>query len=69
MRKFCLVNLLSILVVGVSWSQDSLKVTTLEEIVISASRTEQPVIAIPRSVTILSAEEISNSIYQSVGDL
>lgn len=69
MRKFCLVNLLSISVVMVCWSQDSLNVTTLKEIVISASRTEQPVIDVPRSVTILSAEEISNSIYQSVGDL
>ncbi len=50
-------------------AQDSTKVTTLKEIVVSASRTEEPVIEVPRSVTVISGEQIRTSVYQSVGDL
>ena len=53
----------------VASAQDSTKVVTLKEVVISASRTEQPVIEIPRSVAVIDEEEIRNSIYQSVGEL
>ena len=68
MRKFCLVILL-LIVVSVSRAQDTTKVTTLKEVVISATRAEQPAIDIPRSVSVIHAEEIRTSIYQSVGEL
>lgn len=50
-------------------AQDSAKVTTLREVVISASRTEQPVIEIPRSVTVIHEDIIQKSVYQSLGEL
>lgn len=50
-------------------AQDSLKVTTLKTVVVSATRSEQPVIDVPRSVTVIPAEVIGKSVYQSLGDL
>jgi outer membrane cobalamin receptor len=41
----------------------------LREVVVSASRTEQPLIEIPRSVTVIGEAVIKNSVYQSLGDL
>lgn len=52
-----------------SLGQDSTGVTTLREVVVSASRTEQPVIEVPRSVTVIDGEILRTSVYQSVGDL
>ncbi len=52
-----------------SAAQDSTKVTTLKEVVVSANRAERPVIEVPRSVTVISKDEILHSVYQSVGDL
>src|SRR3989337_921813 len=68
MRKLFLLNLSALLSFCVA-AQDSLSVTTLREVVVSASRTEQPVIEIPRSVTVIHEDAIKNSIYQSLGDL
>ena len=50
-------------------SQDSLRVTTLREVVVSASRSEQPVIEIPRSVSVIHEQVIRSSVYQSLGEL
>lgn len=50
-------------------AQDSTGVTTLKAVVVSASRMEQPVVEVPRSVTVIGAETIRNSVYQSVGEL
>ncbi|MGC1242285.1 MAG: TonB-dependent receptor [Chryseosolibacter sp.] len=50
-------------------AQDSIKVTTLREIVVSASRTEQPLIEIPRSVTVIHQDVLQRSVYQSLGEL
>ena len=50
-------------------AQDSASVTTLREVVVSASRTEQPLIEIPRSVTVVGEDELRGSIYHSLGDL
>ncbi|HEY9487045.1 MAG TPA: TonB-dependent receptor, partial [Chryseosolibacter sp.] len=71
MRKFYSLSLAAMLIFNFNsaLSQDSTKVTTLQEVVVSASRTEQPLIEIPRSVTVITAEEIRNSVHQSLGDL
>lgn len=50
-------------------AQDSTKVTTLKEVVVSASRTEQPLIEVPRSVTVIDQAVLERSVYQSLGDL
>lgn len=68
MRKFYLFSLVILAVINAA-AQDSAQVTTLREVVISASRSEEAVIEIPRSVTVIGEAEIRNSIYQSVGDL
>jgi len=69
MRKCYLLSFLLLFVTVCSVAQDSTKVTTLQEIVVSATRTEQTVIEIPRSVTVIGEDAIRNSIYQSVGEL
>lgn len=51
------------------FGQDSTAATTLKEVVVSASRMEQPVVEVPRSITVISSETIRNSVYQSVGEL
>lgn len=51
------------------WAQDSTRTTILEEVVVSASRTEQPMIEVPRSVTVINEQQIRGSVYQSLGDL
>ena len=50
-------------------AQDSTRTTMLEEVVVSASRTEQPIIEIPRSVTVIHERDIRTAVYQSLGDL
>lgn len=52
-----------------SWGQDSLKTTILQELIFSASRTEQPVAEVPRSASIISREALEKSMYLSVGEL
>jgi vitamin B12 transporter len=47
--------------------QDSVR--TLEEVTITATRIEQPVIEVPRSVSIISRDMIERSVYNSIGDL
>src|SRR5687768_2144107 len=69
MRKFYPVIFFTLVFATVSLAQDSTNFTTLKEVVISASRTEKPLIEIPRSVTVLDAEQIRSSVYQSVGEL
>ncbi|HET9487417.1 MAG TPA: TonB-dependent receptor plug domain-containing protein, partial [Chryseosolibacter sp.] len=68
MRKI-LLTFFALLIFLHAASQDSIRVTTLREVVISASRSEQPVIEIPRSVTVIPASVIQTSLYQSLGDL
>jgi vitamin B12 transporter len=50
-------------------AQDSAKVTVLREVAVSASRSQQPLIDIPRSVTLITGDVIEKSAYQSLGDL
>ena len=69
MRKLYLIGFVALSFATVSRAQDSTNFTTLKEVVISASRTEKPLIEIPRSVTVLDAEQIRSSVYQSVGEL
>lgn len=68
MRRHVL-NLTAMLVSLCAMAQDSTKVTTLREVVVSASRMEQPLIEIPRSVTVIDQDVLRQSVYQSLGDL
>ena len=69
MRKKIMMSLPGILISFCVTAQDSTKVTTLREVVVSASRAEQPIIETPRSVTVINQEAIEKSIYNSLGDL
>ena len=51
------------------WSQDSLKVRQLDEVVLSASRKEQSVLETTKSVSVISREEIENSGSTTVAEL
>lgn len=42
---------------------------TLKEVVVTASRYDQPILETPRSVTVINSDVIRNSVYTSVGDL
>jgi vitamin B12 transporter len=44
-------------------------VRQLDEIVITATRSEQPVISVPRSVTVITRDEIESKPFNSVGEL
>ena len=44
-------------------------VRTLKEVVVTAARYDQKILETPRSVTVISADVIRNSVYNSVGDL
>jgi vitamin B12 transporter len=69
MRRFFLTGSSAMLICWWAVAQDSLQVTTLKEVVVSATRTEQRVIEIPRSVTVITRAVIEESVYQSLGDL
>ncbi|HEX8038822.1 MAG TPA: TonB-dependent receptor [Chryseosolibacter sp.] len=69
MRKTFLMGAACMVAVLYGSAQDSANVTTLREVVVSASRTQQPLIDIPRSITVISSEVIETSVYQSLGDL
>lgn len=69
MRKICQLTFVCLLASGIVTAQDSTRTTMLDEVVVSASRAEQPIIEIPRSVTVIHEREIRNSMYQSLGDL
>lgn len=69
MRKSILPFLILSQAVHFATAQDSLTTTTLREVVVSATRTEKPVIEIPRSVTVIGEDVITTSIYQSLADL
>lgn len=69
MRKKIIASLPCILISLYVIAQDSSRVTTLREVVVSATRTEQPVIETPRSVTIINQDILSKTIYNSLGDL
>ncbi|MFZ2905980.1 MAG: TonB-dependent receptor [Cyclobacteriaceae bacterium] len=69
MRKKIVSTLSGILVLSQLFGQDSLKNTVLNEVVVSATRTEKPIIEIPRSVSVISRDQLNKSIYNSVGEL
>jgi vitamin B12 transporter len=52
-----------------SYSQDTLKNKQLEEVVITSSRSEQNINDIGRSLSIISMEDIQNSVYTNVSEL
>jgi vitamin B12 transporter len=49
--------------------QDSVSSKTLDEIVITGTRVEQPIIEVPRSVSVISSDVIQRSVFNSVGEL
>jgi vitamin B12 transporter len=49
--------------------QDSLSVRTLDELTITGTRTEQPIIEVPRSVSVISRDVLEKSVYNSVADV
>lgn len=61
--------LVSVTTVRLSAQNDTLRSQTLDEVVISASRQEQRILEVPRSVTVINRDKIENSVYNSVGDL
>lgn len=69
MRKKIFLVHFGLFLVTLAFGQDSLRTTMLQEVVVSATRTEQPVIETPRSVTVINREAIVNSVYHSVGEL
>lgn len=69
MRKKIVSTLSGILVLSQLFGQDSLKNTVLNEVVVSATRTEKPIIEIPRSVSVISRDQLNKAIYNSVGEL
>ena len=69
MRKIIYSTLGVLLGVNVLSAQDSVRVTTLQEVVVSAARTEQPIIETPRSVTVINDDAIRKSGHLSVGAL
>jgi vitamin B12 transporter len=48
---------------------DSLSVRTLDELTITGTRTEQPIIEVPRSVSVITREFLEKSVYNSVADV
>ncbi len=48
---------------------DTVRVRTLEEVVISGSRQEERILDAPRTITVINRDKIENSVYNSVGDL
>lgn len=69
MRKKIICTLPGILLMFQLFGQDSLKNTVLNEVVVSATRTEKPIIEIPRSVSVISREQLNKLMYNSVGEL
>jgi vitamin B12 transporter len=69
MRRKLLLTLPPLLIFVGAAAQDSSRVTTLREVVISASRSEEPVNEVPRSVSVIPEGIIQASVYQSLGDL
>ncbi|HYG17366.1 MAG TPA: TonB-dependent receptor [Ohtaekwangia sp.] len=69
MRKKMLLALCGLLSAWLASAQDSLRQTLLQEVVVSATRTEQPVIEIPRSVSVITSNTIEKSVFNSVGEL
>ncbi len=58
-------NLFSLPVFG----QDSLRTVPLQEVVVTATRTEQTALETPRSVTVIGRQEIEKSVYVNVAEL
>src|SRR5690349_23689637 len=70
MRKTFLLAVFGYLTFSLEVSgQDSLKTTSLNEVVVSATRLEQSLIETPRSVSVINREAIQKSVYNSVGEL
>jgi vitamin B12 transporter len=69
MRKIIFVFAFANALLNVNAQTDSLHTRALDEVVVSASRFDQKILETPRSVTVINAEAIKNSVYNSVGDL
>ncbi|HMI66894.1 MAG TPA: TonB-dependent receptor, partial [Cyclobacteriaceae bacterium] len=54
---------------SLSAQNDTLRVRTLDEVVISGSRQEERILDAPRAITVINRDKIENSVYNSVGDL
>jgi vitamin B12 transporter len=54
---------------NISNGQQQDSVRTLDEVTITATRLEQPLIEVPRSVSVITRDAIEKSVYNSVGDL
>jgi vitamin B12 transporter len=74
MRKKIKKLLLSITVMGIAQlsfaqQQDTLKTLQLQEVIVTATRTEKNVADVGRSITLITSDNIKNSIYNSVSEL
>lgn len=69
MKTLSLTGVLVVAIAEIHAQTDTLHTQTLNEVVISASRQEERILNIPRSVTVIGRDKIENSVYNSVGDL
>ena len=67
-KKIGMVICLTAITISLS-AQDSDTTKKLNEVIVSATRTEKNVMEVGRSVTIISKENLEKSIYQNVGEL
>ncbi|MEQ8424334.1 MAG: TonB-dependent receptor plug domain-containing protein, partial [Cyclobacteriaceae bacterium] len=70
MRKFVvIISCWSCALSATSAQEDSLRTQYLDEVVVSASRSDQLIKDIPRSISVINQDQIESSIYNSVGEL
>lgn len=69
MRKHYALIFICLIYSCLAVAQDTLRTTVLQEVVTTASRTDQTVITAPRSVVVIGRELIENSTFNSVGEL
>ncbi|MBL7859393.1 MAG: TonB-dependent receptor [Cyclobacteriaceae bacterium] len=68
MRNFLVMVSISIFSPNL-FGQDTLSTTMLRDVIVSASRNEQSVMQVPRSVSVIDHQTLEKSIYSSVGEL
>ena len=68
MKKLLIVSFFSFTILQL-FSQDSIPSQDLNEVIISASRTEQNPIDVGRSISVISQDEIQKSVYSNVSEL
>lgn len=69
MRKHYKLLLMWLCCSHLSYAQDSLRTTMLQEVVTTASRYDRQIIETPRSVTVINRDQIESQPFNSVGEL